>query len=131
MAEAASSGMASFAPLSQSVRLELTQARNDVQDLYTRIAALESEKSEHEMVMEQIKDLPKDRKCWHQVGNVLSEQTVEQVVQILETNLEQIKNTLTKMSSEVQQKEQKLGEIMSKHGIMETKEGGIGPAKAS
>jgi len=77
---------------SAEVRSEYSQLRSSLQQLYAKLGALESDKSEHELVLAQLRELPGDRRAWIQIGGALCEQTVEQIIPILTGNLSAVRD---------------------------------------
>ena len=102
-----------------AARGEYTRLRMELQDLYGKVAALESDRSEHEIVLAQLKTVPSDRRCWQQIGEALCEQNVESVQGSLTANLEKIGSTVEKLSAQLQERETRLGELAAKYGFSE------------
>ena len=55
-----------------------------------KIVELQSEVSDHERVLETLKDVPQDRKCFRLIGGVLVERTVTEVTPAVQARRDQI-----------------------------------------
>jgi len=100
---------------SAEVRAEYGQLRSALQQLYAKIGALESDKSEHELVLVQLRELPGDRRAWIQIGGALCEQNVEKTIPILAGNLQSATESITKLTEELQSTERRIAELSSKY----------------
>ncbi|PNF31784.1 Prefoldin subunit 2 [Cryptotermes secundus] len=56
-----------------------------------KIAELEFDLHEHKIVIDTLKEVDGDRKCFNMVGGVLYERTVKEVLPILISNQEQVR----------------------------------------
>ena len=60
------------------------------------------------MVLETLKPLPQDRKCFRMINGVLVERTVKEVVPALETNSEGLKKVLEELVKQYKRQEQEM-----------------------
>lgn len=93
--------------------------REDINTLYSRLAGVDSDRSEHDLVLKQMEKLDGSRRCWHQVGTVLAETTVAEVVPVLKINHSQLIESVQSLTAAVQAREKQLSELTNKYGIRE------------
>eukprot|EP00188_Purpureofilum_apyrenoidigerum_P001101 Plantae.Rhodophyta-Purpureofilum_apyrenoidigerum.ctg15638.p2 GENE.Plantae.Rhodophyta-Purpureofilum_apyrenoidigerum.ctg15638~~Plantae.Rhodophyta-Purpureofilum_apyrenoidigerum.ctg15638.p2 ORF type:complete len:142 (+),score=42.66 Plantae.Rhodophyta-Purpureofilum_apyrenoidigerum.ctg15638:57-428(+) len=93
--------------------------KQDLQELYSKIAEIDADKSEHELVLSQLNGLSGDRRCWQQIGEVLTETNVESVVPILDSKKKNIEEAMSRLSAEVQRKEAALADLQKTYNIQE------------
>uniref|UniRef100_A0A8W8KQ17 Prefoldin subunit 2 n=1 Tax=Magallana gigas TaxID=29159 RepID=A0A8W8KQ17_MAGGI len=67
------------------------ELRQQQRALASKISELEMDMKEHELVIETLKDVAPERKCFRMVGGVLVERTVKDVLPALVNNKEQVK----------------------------------------
>ena len=63
------------------------QLRQEYSGLLQKIAEIETERREHELVLATLSSSPPDRKCWRLLGGVLVEKTVAEIAPTLEMNI--------------------------------------------
>ncbi len=91
--------------------------RQEVDSLYARLGQVDSDRSEHDLVLKQLRSLDGARRCWHQVGAVLTERTVADVVPVLESTREKLRATVERLTSAVTDREKSLVELSRKLGV--------------
>lgn len=91
--------------------------RQEVDSLYARLGQVDSDRSEHDLVLKQLRSLDGDRRCWHQVGAVLTERTVADVVPVLESTRENLQATVERLTLAVTDREKSLTELSRKLGL--------------
>uniref|UniRef100_A0A6T6NX25 Prefoldin subunit 2 n=1 Tax=Rhodosorus marinus TaxID=101924 RepID=A0A6T6NX25_9RHOD len=91
--------------------------KRELLELYSKIAEIDADKSEHELVLTQLNGLNGSRKCWQQVGEVLVESNVETVVPVLEEKKKHIEEAIQTLQKQVQLKENELGELQKRYKI--------------
>lgn len=84
--------------------------RAEVRQLAEKIAELEVETTEHERVLQTLKDLPSTRKAYRMVGGVLVERTVAEVLPAVAANRDGIAQVLTQLNESIKQKEESANE---------------------
>lgn len=84
--------------------------RAEVRQLAEKIAELEVEMTEHERVLQTLKDLPAARKAYRMVGGVLVERTVAEVLPAVSANRDGIAQVLAQLSENIKQKEKSADE---------------------
>lgn len=65
--------------------------REQVEEMYSKVGQLETDKSEHDLVIKSLVALEDERRCWHQVGVVLAEKKVKDVLPLLRINSDQVR----------------------------------------
>ena len=64
--------------------------REQCTDLASKVNALELDKTEHTLVIQALEPLPKERKCFRMIGNVVVERTVAEVLPAVQKNRDQV-----------------------------------------
>lgn len=90
--------------------------REEIDTLYSRLGQVDSDRSEHDLVLKQLTQLNGERRCWHQVGAVLTERTVGDVAPVLKSTRDNLQATVEKITATVQEREQSLADVASKIG---------------
>lgn len=75
------------------------------------------ERKEHELVIEALKEVETDRKCFRMVGKVLVERTVKEVLPALQTNHDQLGNLVKSLSIQLENKGKELNAYREKYNI--------------
>jgi len=60
--------------------MKFNQMRQEQRIVVNKISELEAEVSEHSVVIETLKNVDSERKCFRMVGGILSERTVKEVL---------------------------------------------------
>ncbi|KAJ2227347.1 hypothetical protein EV180_002490 [Coemansia sp. RSA 518] len=103
--------------LEQELRLSANQYSTELKHIASKIGELESELTEHHLVIETIQKVPKTRKCFRLVNGVLIERTVSEVLPALKTNEEGIKSTIKHLTEQYKAKDKEFMEFQQTHGI--------------
>lgn len=69
------------------------------------------------MVIETLKNVNEDRKCFKLVGGVLTERKVKDVLPVLITNQEKLKEFIEKLHEQIAKKGQEINDYREKHNI--------------
>jgi prefoldin subunit 2 len=88
-----------------------------LQQLSQKIGQLESEADEHKLVLETLKPMVRDRKCFRMVGGVLVEKTVGEVIPMLETNAQGLNRVLTTLMEDYKKTESELQSWQKKNKV--------------
>lgn len=92
--------------------------RGEVQSLAQKINELEAEHHEHGLVVDAIKPLDPDRKCFRMIGGVLVEGTTGKVLPVIEKNRDQLEGLIKQLAEQLQKKEQEAADFAVKHKIV-------------
>ncbi|KAI4269563.1 MAG: hypothetical protein L6R38_007419 [Xanthoria sp. 2 TBL-2021] len=76
---------------------QYTNYKNNLQQLADRIGNVEQETEEHKLVLETLKPLPGERKCFRMINGVLVERTVKDVLPALQINSDGLKRVLDEL----------------------------------
>ncbi|CAH1391939.1 unnamed protein product [Nezara viridula] len=93
------------------------QLRNEQRNLVNKLTEVEMDLNEHKMVLETLKDLDGDRKCFRLIGGVLCEKTVKDVIPTLTTNRDQLMVVAESLNEQVTKKGIEINEYKEKHNI--------------
>ncbi|KAI8488731.1 PREDICTED: prefoldin subunit 2-like [Branchiostoma belcheri] len=93
------------------------QLREQQRAVASKCSELEMELNEHRLVVETLKDVDGDRKCFRMVGGVLVERTVKEVLPALEHNMEQLSKLIESLNAQVVAKGEELTKYREKYNI--------------
>ncbi|CCW69516.1 unnamed protein product [Phytomonas sp. Hart1] len=119
--------MAAAASDEQSIVQQYNRLRQEQTAIMSRIAELENESHEHELVAQELRPLSPDRCCHRLVGGALVERRVGEVLPEIEQNLEAIRTALTQLNKGLMDKEKQMDEFISKHKL--SRAGEVGSKK--
>ncbi|KAJ3352307.1 hypothetical protein AMAG_06711 [Allomyces macrogynus ATCC 38327] len=125
-----SSSSASKRPSDQELVAQFQAMKQDLQSLASKLGELEMDKEEHTLVIDSIKPLPKDRKCFRLVGGVLMERTVAEVLPALEANLDGINSVIKQLVTTYKTKEEAMQAFQKKWDIRIVQQSGGAGARA-
>merc|ERR1711893_544146 len=93
------------------------ELRNQQRAVVNKISELEMERKEHDLVMETLKEVEPDRKCFRMVGGVLVERTVKEVLPALQNNHEQLGKLVETLGGQMEAKGREINEYREKNNI--------------
>uniref|UniRef100_UPI00358E00D7 prefoldin subunit 2 n=1 Tax=Myxine glutinosa TaxID=7769 RepID=UPI00358E00D7 len=105
------------APGTEDHAAQLAALRLQLRNLANRAAEIDMESAEHRLVINALKDVEPERRCFRMVGGVLMERTVGEVLPALELNYNQIVKSLENLNQKVTEKSQALNAFRAKHNI--------------
>ena len=120
---AASSSSSSQAPLLspqqqvQQIIQTYKAMRANITELASKLTELDSDKTEHQLVLRAITPLPRDRKCYRSIGGVLVERTVGDVQPAVEKNVKGIEDLIGKLSGDLKEREREADEFRARYNI--------------
>jgi len=91
--------------------------RNEQRQIASKIYELDSDLSEHRIVMETLTGVDGTRKCFRMVGGVLVESTVTDVLPNLKNNSEQIRGMIESLNTKLIEKGKEILEYKEKYNI--------------
>ncbi|CAG0915639.1 unnamed protein product [Notodromas monacha] len=91
--------------------------RAEQRRLTQKITELESERAEHNLVINTLKDVDPARRCYRLIGGILVERNVGQVLPALQNNVEQIDKVVEALNKQAVLKGQELVDYKEKHNI--------------
>jgi len=92
----------------QEVAQRYNQLQQETQALLSKMLEIEDEKKEHELVIETIKDLEPDRKCWRLLNGVLMEKRKEDLHQELITITANMKDVIKQLTEAIDKKKEEI-----------------------
>ena len=91
--------------------------RANITELASKLTELDSDKTEHQLVLRAITNLPRDRKCYRSIGGVLVERTVGDVQPAVEKNVRGIEELIAKLGSDLKEREREADEFRARYNI--------------
>ncbi|KAK9502238.1 hypothetical protein O3M35_011046 [Rhynocoris fuscipes] len=91
--------------------------RNEQRNLASKLSEVEMDLSEHKMVLETLKDLDGDRKCYRLIGGILCEKTVKEVIPSLTINRDKLTGLAETLNEQVMKKGTEINEYKEKYNI--------------
>ncbi|KAG2434699.1 hypothetical protein HXX76_007589 [Chlamydomonas incerta] len=92
---------------------------------------LGAEATEHQLVMDALQKLDKDRKCFRLVGDVLVERTVGETVPAVAKNRDNLKSTIESFQKQFEIQKKDLAEFQEKYKIRVRSEGEVAEEEAA
>ncbi|KAK2145654.1 hypothetical protein LSH36_666g00000 [Paralvinella palmiformis] len=93
------------------------ELRNQQRAIASKISEMEMDIKEHDLVIEALKDVDPERKCFRMIGGVLVERTVKEVLPALINNHQQISKIVESLTKQLESKGTELNEYREKHNI--------------
>ncbi|CAB0010615.1 unnamed protein product [Nesidiocoris tenuis] len=93
------------------------QLRYEQQAIIQKIHEVQMDLNEHQIVLDTLKDLDGDRKCFRLIGGVLCEKTVKDVVPKLAKNKEQLSALVVALNNQLTKKGEELNDFKEKNNI--------------
>ncbi|KAL8934937.1 MAG: hypothetical protein Q9211_004970 [Gyalolechia sp. 1 TL-2023] len=96
---------------------QYTTYKNNLQQLAERIGNVEQETEEHKLVLETLKPLPEDRKCFRLINGVLVERTVKDVLPALQTNSDGLRKVLDELVKQYKRQQEDMENWKKKNNV--------------
>jgi prefoldin subunit 2 len=91
--------------------------KSTIAQLSSKIGELEGEAEEHRLVLESLRPMDKDRKCFRMIGGALVEKTVGEVIPMLETNESGLRSVLETLAKDYQKTNEELVKWQKKNKV--------------
>ncbi|XP_017133758.1 probable prefoldin subunit 2 [Drosophila elegans] len=108
---------AKAAPSQEAIVAQFQQLRNDQRNLANSLNTLEMDLREHKTVIETLQAADPERKCFRQIGGVLCERTVKEVLPQLVENKDFIAKTIVMVTDDLSKKGSELNKFKEEHNI--------------
>ncbi|XP_016987648.1 probable prefoldin subunit 2 [Drosophila rhopaloa] len=108
---------AKAAPSQEAIVAQFQQLRNDQRNLANSLNTLEMDLREHKTVIETLQAADPERKCFRQIGGVLCERTVKEVLPQLVENKDFIAKTIIMVTDDLSKKGSELNKFKEEHNI--------------
>ncbi|KAG4106118.1 Prefoldin beta-like protein [Neocallimastix lanati (nom. inval.)] len=102
----------------QEIVAKFQSLKQELQSISTKVGELETEKDEHELVIQTLKPLNSDRKCFRLIHGVLVERTIKDVLPAVENNLVGINAIISQLVQTYKKKEEELLDFQKKYKIV-------------
>ncbi|PXF49136.1 putative prefoldin subunit 2 [Gracilariopsis chorda] len=99
------------------------QLREQIDHNYSRISQLTTDRNEHDLVLSQLRRLESHRRCWHQIGAVLAEKSVADVLPALTHTRDKMAQSIQQLTDNVEQLERSADQLQKKYSIRQ-----VGPS---
>ncbi|ESN98079.1 hypothetical protein HELRODRAFT_84863 [Helobdella robusta] len=93
------------------------ELRNQQRMTINKIAEVDLDKKEHELVIDALKKVDPSRKCFRMIGGVLVERTVQEILPVVIYNCEQMSKISETLRKQLEAKGKELQEYREKHNI--------------
>lgn len=100
-----------------------SQMRQDEAKKRAKIQELSTQAAEFRMVIDTLKPIDPDRRCYHQTGAVLCERTVKEVLPVLESNHDGLVKLLSHLEGEFSKFNQERLDFQRTYGIQVVPQG--------
>lgn len=109
--------MASEQPSEQQILNKFHAMRESANSMAETMATMESDLHEHEIVLKALEPMDGDRKCFRLIGGVLVERTVREVIPAVQTNKDNLKQTVGLYQQQLKTKTKELTDFAVKYNI--------------
>ncbi|WAR04649.1 PFD2-like protein [Mya arenaria] len=109
--------MASKKPPQEQVIAGFQDLRVQQRNIANKVAEVEMDMKEHELVIETLKEVDESRKCFRLVGGVLVERTVKDVLPALVNNKEQMEKMVDSMKGSLVTKGEEINKYRETHNL--------------
>lgn len=109
--------MAGRAEKEQELLQKFHALRGEQQSIVAKLNELEAELVEHRIVIDTLKDLDPERKCFRMIGGVLVERTVKEVLPALRSNDAMISKVVEQLKVQLVEKGKEINEFKKTHNI--------------
>ncbi|XP_045482981.1 prefoldin subunit 2 [Harmonia axyridis] len=104
-------------PTREEVLAGFQSLRAEQRQFSSKLGEFEAELNEHNIVIETLKNVNEDRKCFRLIGGVLTERKVKDVLPTLITNTERLKELIEKLTETITKKGVEINEYREKYNI--------------
>ncbi|XP_028154384.1 prefoldin subunit 2 [Diabrotica virgifera virgifera] len=104
-------------PTPEEILTGFQNLRAEQRALSGKLSEFELDLNEHKMVIETLKNVNEDRKCFRLIGGILTERKVKDVLPVLVTNQEKLKEFIEKLQEQITKKGSEINEYREKHNI--------------
>lgn len=98
----------------QEIIARFQEMRQQVAETISKIADLEAEAAEHELVIKTLRPMETDRKCYRLVGDVLVQRTVAETLPAVERNKAGLDDILSKLRQQQERMQKQLEEFQAR-----------------
>mmetsp|Transcript_22973 Transcript_22973/g.36704 ORF Transcript_22973/g.36704 Transcript_22973/m.36704 type:complete len:141 (+) Transcript_22973:60-482(+) len=104
-------------PSPQQIQQTFQQIEKECSVLINKIAELEQEVNEHNLVLKAFEKVEPTRRCFRMIGGVLVERTVNEVKPAIEANKEKIGQATEQLNQQLKKKTEQRKEFQQKYGL--------------
>lgn len=101
----------------EQIIMRFNQLRQEQRLLASKYGEFEMDIAEHNAVIDTLKNVDGNRKCFRSVGGILVERTVKDVLPTLENNKRQISGLLENLEAQMKSKGEELLKYKEEHNI--------------
>lgn len=102
---------------SEEIIANFQRLRSEQRGLASKLNTLEIDLNEHKVVIDQLKTVDPDRKCFRMIGGILTERTVKEVLPILISNTEQLGKVIEAYNKNLIEKGKLINQYKELHNI--------------
>lgn len=103
--------------------------RQQQRAIASKISEVEMDLKEHELVIENLKDVNPDKKCFRMLGGVLVERTVKEVLPALVNNKQQMAKLIETLTKQLETKGMEINKYRETHNLKIREENSTEPEK--
>merc|ERR1712142_24150 len=106
----------------QQLKIKMSKSGNKTlthqqRQIASKISEIELERKEHDLVIDTLKDLDEDRKCFRLIGDVLVERTVGEFLPALINNQAQQVKAVSTLTTQLEQKGREIVKYKQEHNL--------------
>jgi len=96
----------------------LQRMKADTTAIARKIAELEQQRDEHNLVIKTLSKLEPGRRCYRMVGGVLVQRTVGEALPAITQNKEALDKSITSLEAEIQERNKQMAEFAREKGLL-------------
>ncbi|KAF7277819.1 prefoldin 2 [Rhynchophorus ferrugineus] len=104
-------------PDPQEILAGFQALRAEQRNLTTKLSEIELDLNEHKLVIETLKNVNEDRKCFRLIGGVLTERKVKDVLPVLVINQTKLQELIDILNEQITKKGKELNDYREKYNI--------------
>lgn len=101
----------------EEIYSQFMNLRNEQRNLVNNLSTLELDLKEHKTVIDTLKTVDENRKCFRLIGGVLAEQTVKDTLPTLIQNRDQLEKLIEKGKEQLTKKGTEINKFKEEHNI--------------
>jgi len=98
----------------------LQRMKSDSNAISRKVAELEQQRDEHNLVLKTLSKLEASRKCYRMVGGVLVQRTVGEVLPAVTQNKDALEKNIATLEADLQERNKQMTEFAREHGLLVT-----------
>ena len=101
----------------EQLQMKYSYLKQEYDQYAQKIAEMDNEKHEHQLVLKALEPLEATRKCYRSINGVLVERTADQVIPTIKDSIEKLDEVLQKLNAQAASKNKELQDFVEEHNV--------------